>query len=560
MIFRSAFFLFLLAPVIAGCGRAQTVTNNTIGVPTATEAMTDAPATPTATPLATPDPYRLPLQLPGPTVRKVVSNPRVAALKKKNEKYPTFDAYRKIAEMSVQDGNYDEAVRNYRIEASMYRKKGDINAAIVEELKASRYETSIGLFLDRELSASESKPFYTGAVNEPILGCYIGAFIDRDEQLNHTSHDENWQIHRSPEEFTQLVGKPHASYFMYVSYGQKFPRAWVEQCKRANAIPHIAWEPNDLSQVQDNDYLQNWANACARADWPIFIRYASEMNGEWTPYHRNPKLYIEKFRLVHTVLHRAAPRVATIWCVNNPPLNNLMDYYPGDAYCDWVGVNLYSVPFYDNNPQRPATLDSPLALLDPVYKMFASKKPIAICEYAASHMAAADRALRNDFAIDKLSLLYSALPRLYPRVKLIDWFDMDNLRNAQPGRQLNNYNLTEQASIVAAYRDVVGSSYFLSAPQYLSDPRPPLPRPLTANQAVRGIARFSAWVKTYVPRPKMYLKIGSNIVYASNRPGTHIVDIDTRTLPIGRVPLTVYVYDDRNRFITSVSSGVTVLR
>jgi len=386
----------------------------------------------------------------------------------------------------------------------------------------------------------------------------VGAFIDRDEQLKNIFLDENWQHHRRPEDFTRIVGKPHASYFTYLRYGDKFPSKWVQHLKAANAIPHIAWEPRDLNAVRDDAYLQNFARACAAMDWPIFIRFASEMNGFWTPYHGNPRLYREKFRLVHNVLHRYAPKVATIWCVNNPPLNNVPDYYPGDDGCDWVGVNLYSVPFYDNDPKRPAFLDSPLALLDPIYKMYAHKKPIAICEYAASHMAAWDRVPRNDFAINKLSLLYSSLPLLYPRVKLIDWFDMDNLRNAKPGRQLNNYNLTEQTAVLQAYRRVVNTPWFLGAPQGDERDAPRALRLLMPLQAVSGPTRFTIWVKTYVPRPKVYLKLGEKIVYASNLAGAHRVDLDVNRLAPGQRPLTVYVYDDRNRFVTTFATALNV--
>ena len=505
------------------------------------------------------DPYALPLHLPGPATRIVARDARITTLSRKNEKYPTYDAYRTIAQWAVEDGNYDEAARNYRVEAAMYRKKGDSDAAMIEEMKASRYDTDVRLFADRDVTDAEFKAMYSGALLEPPVGCYVGAFIDRDEQLEHNYQDENWQTHRLGDEFTQLVAKPHASYFMYVGYGQRFPRRWVEECKKENAIPQIAWEPTNLHDVNDDDYLNGWAKACAAEDWPILIRYASEMNGFWTPYHSDPKLYIQKFQLVHRVLHHYAPRVATIWCVNNPPLNNLMDYYPGDDSCDWVGLNFYSVPFYDNDPSRSAAQDSPIALLDPVYRMFAARKPIAICEYAASHMAAADHLLRNDLAIDKLSQLYTALPRLYPRVKLIDWFDMDNLRNAEAGRQLNNYNVTEQAPVLAAYRDAIKSPYFLSQLQFMSDPRPQMPRPLLSGQQVHGFVRFSVWVKTYVARPKIYFKVGSSLIYASNRPGANTIDIDTRSIPVGNVPITVYVYDNHNRFITSSSTSVTVL-
>jgi len=550
--------LGLVCLIISGCARAQTTTQTPPLVST----------TPSTTPAFIASTSNLPLRLPGPAVRTKRMDARIEALKAKNRRLPTFDAYRRMVEIYLQLGLYEEAVQTHRTQAVMYRQKGLVEAAIIEESRAARYETSVGLYVDRGFSPQEIKALDTKQRLEPPVGCYAGAFIDRDEQLKTIFLDENWHHHRRPEDFVRLVGKPHASYFAYLRYGDKFPRKWAQHLKAANAIPHLAWEPRNIGAVRDDAYLQNFAKECAALDWPIFIRFASEMNGFWTPYHGNPQLYREKFRLVHNVLHRYASKVATIWCVSNPPLRNVADYYPGDHGCDWVGVNLYSVPFYDNDPRRPAFLDNPLELLDPIYRMYAHKKPIAICEYAASHMAAWDRVRRNDFAIDKLSLLYSSLPLLYPRVKLIDWFDMDNLRNAKPGRQLNNYNLTEQPSILQAYRRVVATPWFLGRATPDSDPAagdappgddaPRLPRPLQARQAVSGVTRFTIWAKTYVPRPKVYLKLGNKIVYAGQQPGAHRLDLDMNRHSPGQQPVTVYVYDDRNRFVTLFSSVVTV--
>lgn len=504
--------------------------------------------------------YSLPRALPGPPVSAKSGDPRIPPLEAKIARAHIFAAYRALQDIYVQLGRYDDVAATYHAEAAQYRQKGLTDAAIIDELKAARYETDARLFVDRLALPQELNTLYTGATNEPFVGCYLGAFIDRDDNLHDTFMDENWQLHRTAGEFARIVGKPHGSYFMYLHYGQKFPRVWIQACKDAGAIPQIAWEPTNLNQVRDDAYLRTFAKACAALDWPIFVRYASEMNGTWTPYHNNPALYRDKFRLVHRVLHQHAPRVATIWCVNNPPLNNVQDYYPGDSNCDWVGVNLYSVPFYENKAERPAFLDSPLALLDPIYKLYARKKPIAICEYGASHMAQLDRTLRNDFAVNKIALMYSGLRCLYPRVKLIDWFDMDMFRHPQPGKTINNHNLTEQPAVTQAYHWFISPSYFLGEFQHLGDPRPTLPRPLAPDQAVGGPTRFTVWVKTYTARPKVYLKVGSQIVYASNHPGAHIIDLDLRRAAPGRQPITAYIYDDHNHFITAVSAMITVVR
>ncbi|MBV9866193.1 MAG: hypothetical protein JO316_12640 [Abitibacteriaceae bacterium] len=501
----------------------------------------------------------LPLRLPASPVHPAVHDTRINAILDKQEQFPTFEGYRRLAALYIEHGLFEQAANTFRTEASMYRRKGLTDAAIIEENKAASYATTVQLFVDRAPTSQELDRLYTGAPLEPMVGCYLGAFIDRDDQLQQTYIDENWQTHRTLEEFVRYVGKPHASLFMYLHYGQKFPQKWIEDCKSHNVIPHIAWEPSNLNEVQDNAYLRSFAAACRAVEWPIFFRFASEMNGFWTPYHNNPKLYREKFRLVHRVLHQNAPLIATIWCVNNPPLGNIEAYYPGDDGCDWVGVNLYSVPFHENKTNQPAFRESPLALLDPIYQKYARRKPIAICEYGASHMAVVDKLARPDFAIDKMALLYSTLPRLYPRVKLVDWFDMNTIRYPSPGKTLNDYTLTDDRAVARAYAGQISPAYYLSEREHLSNARPPLPNLVESGQKVGGHVRFSIWVKTYVARPTVLLKIGNRIVYAGRQPGAHIVNLDLTRAASGEQPVTTYVYDNQNRFISAETTKVNVV-
>jgi hypothetical protein len=517
-----------------------------------------APEIGLATPARAQTPSNLPLRLPAPARLPVLRDARVADLKFKISKYKLFAAYRQLAQLYVSAGLYAEAARTYREEAAQYRRKGLTDAAIIGEKLAARYDNGLGLYIERDATPQEVKGLYSGAPLEPFVGCYLGAFIDRDDALREKYLDENFQTHKAPEEWARLTGKPHGTMFMYLSYGNKFPRAWVERLKQNNIIPQIAWEPRDLRAVRDDKYLQEFAQACREVDWPIFFRFASEMNGAWTPYHGNPALYREKFRLVHRVLHRYAPRVATIWCVNNPPLGPIDAYYPGDDGCDWVGVNFYSVPFYENNRARPAFDDSPLALLDPVYKKYAARKPIAICEYAASHRPALDNVLRNDFAIQKLSILYGALPRLYPRVKLIDWFSMSTIAHPTPGKTLNDYTLSDQKAVLDAYRRVTAAPYFLPSFQRLGEARPPLPRALRSNEPVRGSARLSAWSNLQLTGTKVFATLGDRVVYASNRPGAHEIALDLARTRAGSQAFTVLVYDSKNRFVASKGTVLNV--
>ncbi len=284
---------------------------------------------------------------------------------------------------------------------------------------------------------------------EPEKGCYIGAYIELDPKVC-----DDVGV------FEALVGKKHATYFRYVGYGRPFPFEWVRKLRDAGYVPHIAWEPNDgLDVVRDDEYLRGWAQAARHAQCPIFLRYASEMNGNWQAWSGNPALYIEKWRMVARVMREIAPNVALVWCPFALPQRNIPEYYPGDEYVDWVGVNIYSVKKHDGDPDKPAG-ESPVELLRYVYNLYADRKPIAICEYGATHFCAATGERCIDFALKNMRSLYEALPTQFPRVKMINWFSVDA---AHSGLAHNDYALTTAPEKLALYRELVASNYFISS-------------------------------------------------------------------------------------------------
>lgn len=293
-------------------------------------------------------------------------------------------------------------------------------------------------------------PRITGRLGkfEPVRGCYLGAFVMRDENVN-----------GSMEAFEQRVAKGHASYLRYVGYGQPFPTEWVKQVRRLGAVPNIAFEPNDgLRVVRDDNYLRGFAKAAASSGGPVFLRWASEMNGTWTAYSGNPWLYRTKFRLVARVFRQVAPNVALVWTPYCTPRGNIPDYYPGDDAVDWVGVNVYSVHHHNGQLEYPAAHEDPTELLRPIYERYAAKKPIQISEYAATNFCKACQQSMPDFAVAKMRRLYASLPKLFPRVKMIYWFSWDTIAG---GAAENNYAITGDAQVLESYRRLTASPYFL---------------------------------------------------------------------------------------------------
>jgi hypothetical protein len=298
--------------------------------------------------------------------------------------------------------------------------------------------------------------------------------------------------------------------------------------------------------VQDDAYLRELAEAARDSGVPIFLRFASEMNGNWVPYHGNPTLYIQKFRLVASAFHRVAPNVALVWCVNDSPEAEIPRYYPGREYVDWVGVNFYSVPFNNGDIHQPAFARNPADSLRYIYATYARYHPIMIGEYAASHESQVDQRARPEFAIDKIGQLYAALPRLYPRVKAIHWFSVDAFKHPIMAPARNNYSLLDDEQIAEHYRQMIASPYFLS---HVSVDAPEMAEeritPLHDGVQLRGQVTLSAWVKSYEQRPRVVYYVNGRESRRFALPGDYAWTLDTTLLPNGVATLKIVVLDSR---------------
>ncbi len=292
----------------------------------------------------------------------------------------------------------------------------------------------------------------TKAKYEPNSGVYLGAYTDLSSHLNYDMAL-----------FNQTTHKKHASFLRYVGYGRPFPYAWAEDVKAVGAVPTIAWEPNNgLDEVQDDAYLRSFARACKAVSGPIFIRFASEMNGNWTAYSGNPAMFIEKWRLIYNVMREEAPNVAMVWSVAITPQSTITKFYPGDDYVDWVGMSVYNVVYHNNDIRQRADHEDPMELIRYVYATYAERKPIMISEYGVTHYTITDQKEHVSFALQKLERMYTGLQERYPRIKAIFYFDVNAVKEARPGRRINDYSITNNTEILELYRRLISNSYFLS--------------------------------------------------------------------------------------------------
>src|SRR5690606_34259529 len=291
-------------------------------------------------------------------------------------------------------------------------------------------------------------------------------------------------------------------------------------------------------------------------------RFASEMNGSWVTWSGNPKLYIEKFRLVAKVMEEEAPNVAMVWSPAANPKHNIHDYYPGDDYVDWVGLSIYSVKFFNGDVKSPADHVNPLDSLDYVYQAYAERKPIMVSEYGATHFSKAGNTSTVNFAITKMNMLYHGAKLKYPRLKNINWFSLNTLTDSHSAeRSLNNFSLTENSSLLGAYKNMIKDPYYLSRVTPLAESKKVLAQSVVPieDQAVRGTnSKVIAWVKTYDPYiSKVVFSLDGKQV-AESKQYPYQWKVDTSTLSPGAHKLKVTVYDSKGRIASSKQSTIMV--
>src|SRR4051794_20486250 len=116
-------------------------------------------------------------------------------------------------------------------------------------------------------------------------------------------------------------------------------------------IPLVNVEPNniDFNNIINGKYdtlLKKRADDAKTLGKQFFVDFAAEMNGDEGWGGHKPATYIAAWRHIHDIfVARGATNVVWAWCPNNeddPGSPPAMNYYPGDQYVDWTGIDGYN--------------------------------------------------------------------------------------------------------------------------------------------------------------------------------------------------------------------------
>ncbi|MFC3768037.1 glycoside hydrolase family 26 protein [Paenibacillus sp. GCM10012303] len=342
-------------------------------------------------------------------------------------------------------GNEAEAAAWYETSASHWAKAKAVDRRFYDDVPPSAHEVTIEPYVSVPAGADNRKL----AKFEPSSGTYLGLFGLFDWPA---VEPEFGQYHP--------IGLTYSGWRKDESDTRNyFPVRFMNSIKStASGALQIGWEPHyGLDSVKDDDYARSFARQAKEAGIPIFMRYASEMNGAWVPWYDEPAKYIEKFRLMSKVMKEEAPNVAMVWSPNFWPNDNIDDYYPGDEYVDWVGFSLYATPFFGENEDFSK---NQIDYFAPLYEKYAHK-PIMISEGGVTHYI---RKTGKDYAKwgeSQLANMYAYLPRMFPQVKAITYFNIAKSRSETLNADYI-YDIRENTLMYDLYRRQVQSDYYLT--------------------------------------------------------------------------------------------------
>ncbi len=270
------------------------------------------------------------------------------------------------------------------------------------------------------------------AILEPASGALLGIFYGAG----------------SIEQTTAKLGRTPPVHLMYYGWADDFTGSVTKADLAAGRIPLISWEPHkiDFARIVDGSLdstIQARANGSKALGKKFFLDFAAEMNGDDAWSGNNAALYVAAYRHIHELFVAAgATNVVWAWCPNVTDIDggnkHTMDYYPGDAYVDWTGVDGYNWGTTNGGWQ------SFQQLFQDIYPLLAAKrKPIMIGEMSSAQVGG-----------DKAKWIDEIIPTLrsrYPLIKCVVWFDINKEAD---------WRISSSAAAEAAFVRMAKDAYF----------------------------------------------------------------------------------------------------
>lgn len=160
-------------------------------------------------------------------------------------------------------------------------------------------------------------------------------------------------------------------------------------------------------------------------DHPIFLRIGFEFNGEWNGY--DPETYRKAWiHIAKRIRERKSlENVALVWCYAEEGMDqDYMEYYPGDEWVDWWGIDLFSPEHLYSGGTKKFLEDAA-----------ARRYPVMIGESTPRWV----QAIEGERSWDAWFARYFRLIKRNPHIKSFCYITYDWAKHYKPGSTLHEW-------------------------------------------------------------------------------------------------------------------------
>lgn len=310
-------------------------------------------------------------------------------------------------------------------------------------------------------------------------GCMVSAYIFQEDG-RHLPDSTVEMIN----EFEKLIEHELGSIMWYPTFADPFPTKHCNELKELGIIPHLTWElfypdtgvwntmgvdgtykvADELLAGNHDAYIEQFAKDAKAFEKPIMIRFLHEFNGNWYVWSGNkngrenggPEKVVSVWKYVVDKFNEiGADNVQWIWNPHGPSTdvseeewNHIANYWPGDEYVDWIGMDAYN--WYPKDPwggERPfRDFDNCFRdLYDECVKL--GDHPIMIAEFGSPEFE-----YEGMTKADWIEDAFNKIEKEYPKIKLFVWFHI----NKELDWRINS----SQESLVA-FKTALKNEYFI---------------------------------------------------------------------------------------------------
>jgi len=293
--------------------------------------------------------------------------------------------------------------------------------------------------------------------------------------------------------FEELIDHEAGSVVWFPTWDDPFPTKACEEARKQGAIPHITWElfwpsvnPHHTREIDSTGYeamdevltgkhdayIDSFATDAKNYGGIVLNRFLHEFNGNWYVWSGNKngkenggpekvvavwKYVVDRFKAI------GADNVKWLWVPHGPSVdlsteawNDVANYWPGDEYVDWIGLDGYN--FYPTDPwggARPyRDFDNCFRkLYDDCAKL--GNQPMMIAEFGTGEFTYEDKT-KADWIKDA----FTKIKNEYPRIKIFTWFHIN---------KECDWRVNSSQEALAAFREAMKDPYYIGSPYQKSE-------------------------------------------------------------------------------------------